>query len=70
MADGHPLESNTLFRMRWNCGRITLQSPNGRFLGVAPNSLLLANATIPGELSSPPASFFQVIDAFKGAGVC
>ncbi|XP_066110627.1 fascin-3 [Saccopteryx bilineata] len=48
VADGHPLESNTLFRMHWNCGRIILQSPNGRFLGVTPNSLLLANATIPG----------------------
>ncbi|KAF5927631.1 hypothetical protein HPG69_000535, partial [Diceros bicornis minor] len=48
MADGHPLESDTFFRMHWNCGRIILQSPNGRFLGIAANGLLMANATIPG----------------------
>ncbi|EPY81130.1 fascin-3 [Camelus ferus] len=48
LADGHPLESDTFFRMHWNCGRIILQSPNGRFLGIAPNGLLMANATIPG----------------------
>lgn len=68
LANGHRLECDTFFRMHWNCGRIILQSPNGRFLGIAPNSLLMANATIPGELSSPPASLFQVWDAFKGAG--
>ncbi|XP_054420108.1 fascin-3 [Pteronotus mesoamericanus] len=48
LANGHPLESDTFFRMHWNCGRIILQSPNGRFLGIAPNSLLMASATIPG----------------------
>ncbi|KAF6275984.1 fascin actin-bundling protein 3 [Rhinolophus ferrumequinum] len=48
MADGHPLESDTFFRMHWNCGRIILQSPSGRFLGIAPNSLLMSNATVPG----------------------
>lgn len=60
LANGHRLECDTFFRMHWNCGRIILQSPNGRFLGIAPNSLLIANATSPGELSSPPASLFQV----------
>ncbi|XP_019501655.1 PREDICTED: fascin-3 isoform X1 [Hipposideros armiger] len=49
MADGCPLEPETFFRMYWNCGRIILQSPSGRFLGIAPNSLLMANATIPGS---------------------
>nr|XP_014990335.2 fascin-3 isoform X3 [Macaca mulatta] len=48
MADGHPLESDTFFRMHWNCGRIILQSCRGRFLGIAPNGLLMANATLPG----------------------
>lgn len=65
MADGHPLESDTFFRMHWNCGRIILQSPNGRFLGIVANGLLMANATIPGESSSPPARLFQVRDAFR-----
>lgn len=66
MADGHPLEPDTVFRVHWNCGRIILQSPSGRFLGIAPNSLLMANATVPGELSSLLASLFQVQDAFRG----
>ncbi|KAL4669291.1 hypothetical protein H8959_007845 [Pygathrix nigripes] len=48
MADGHPLESDTFFRMHWNCGRIILQSCRGRFLGITPNGLLMANATLPG----------------------
>ncbi|KAK2506796.1 hypothetical protein MC885_012153 [Smutsia gigantea] len=48
MADGHQLESDTFFRMHWNCGRIILQSPNGHFLGVVANGRLMANATIPG----------------------
>nr|KAF6469438.1 fascin actin-bundling protein 3 [Molossus molossus] len=48
VANGYHLESDTFFRMHWNCGRIILQSPNGRFLGIAPNSLLIANASIPG----------------------
>lgn len=52
LANGHRQECDTFFRMHWNCGRIILQSPSGRFLGIAPNSLLIANATIPGELSS------------------
>lgn len=49
MADGHPMESDTFFRVHWNCGKILLQSSNGRFLGIAANGLLMANATIPGE---------------------
>ncbi|XP_062054403.1 fascin-3 [Lepus europaeus] len=48
MADGHPMESDTFFRVHWNCGKIILQSSNGRFLGIAANGLLMANATIPG----------------------
>uniref|UniRef100_A0A8C0VWL4 Fascin n=1 Tax=Castor canadensis TaxID=51338 RepID=A0A8C0VWL4_CASCN len=48
IADGHPLESDTFFHVHWNCGRIILQSSSGRFLGIAPNGLLMANATIPG----------------------
>ncbi|ELK24478.1 Fascin-3 [Myotis davidii] len=48
LANGHRQECDTFLRMHWNCGRIILQSPNGRFLGIAPNSLLIANATIPG----------------------
>ncbi|KAI5274076.1 Fascin-3 [Manis pentadactyla] len=48
MADGHQLESDTFFCMHWNCGRIILQSPNGRFLGIIANGLLMANASIPG----------------------
>ncbi|XP_046525692.1 fascin-3 [Equus quagga] len=48
MADGQPLESDTFFRMHWNCGKIFLQSPNGRFLGIVANGLLMANATVPG----------------------
>nr|XP_025147258.1 fascin-3 isoform X1 [Bubalus bubalis] len=48
MADGHPVECETFFRMHWNCGRILLQSPNGRFLGIAANGLLMASATVPG----------------------
>nr|ACA51044.1 fascin 3 (predicted) [Plecturocebus moloch] len=48
MADGHPLESDTFFRMHWNCGRIILQSCRGHFLGIAANGLLMANATLPG----------------------
>ncbi|XP_054581940.1 fascin-3 isoform X4 [Eptesicus fuscus] len=48
LANGHPLECDTFFRMHWNCGRIILQSPSGRFLGIAPNSLLIANAAFPG----------------------
>lgn len=56
IADGYPLESNTFFRVHWNCGRVILQSPSGRFLSIATNGLLMANATIPGEPShcSPP----------------
>lgn len=53
MADGHQLESDTFFRMHWNCGRIILQSRNGLFLGIVANGLLMANASIPGESSSP-----------------
>ncbi|XP_077626836.1 fascin-3 isoform X2 [Crocuta crocuta] len=49
VANGHPMESDTFFRMHWNCGRIILQSPNGRFLGIIDNGLLMANATIPGQ---------------------
>ncbi|ELW67426.1 Fascin-3 [Tupaia chinensis] len=49
MANGHPLESETFFRMHWNCGRIILQSSTGCFLGIAGNGLLMANATIPGR---------------------
>ncbi|XP_058153312.1 fascin-3 isoform X2 [Dasypus novemcinctus] len=48
MANGHPMESDTFFRVHWNCGRIILQSSRGRFLGFAANGLLMANATIPG----------------------
>ncbi|XP_031237195.1 fascin-3 isoform X2 [Mastomys coucha] len=48
IADGHPMESDTFFRVNWNCGKITLQCPNGRFLGIASNGLLMANVTIPG----------------------
>ncbi|KAF6085860.1 fascin actin-bundling protein 3 [Phyllostomus discolor] len=48
LANGHPLECDTFFRMHWNCGRIILQSPNRRFLGIAPNGLLMASVTIPG----------------------
>lgn len=48
IADGHPMESDTFFRVHWNCGKITLQSPNGRFLGIASDGLLMANVTIPG----------------------
>ncbi|KAK7813841.1 hypothetical protein U0070_002491, partial [Myodes glareolus] len=48
IADGYPLESNTFFRVHWNCGRVILQSPSGRFLSIASNGLLMANATIPG----------------------
>ncbi|XP_004592559.2 fascin-3 isoform X2 [Ochotona princeps] len=48
MADGHPMESDTFFCVHWNCGKILLQSSNGRFLGIAANGLLMANATIPG----------------------
>ncbi|KAL1777689.1 fascin-3 [Sigmodon hispidus] len=48
IADGHPLESDTVFRVHWNCGRILLQSSNGRFLSIASNGLLMANATFPG----------------------
>ncbi|XP_036037374.1 fascin-3 [Onychomys torridus] len=48
IADGHPLESDTFFRVHWNCGRIILQSSNGRFLSIISNGLLMANATIPG----------------------
>ena len=68
LANGHPMECDSFFRVHWNCGRIILQSPNGRFLGIAPNGLLIANATIPGELSSLLASLFQLKDAFQGAG--
>uniref|UniRef100_A0A8D2B446 Fascin n=1 Tax=Sciurus vulgaris TaxID=55149 RepID=A0A8D2B446_SCIVU len=48
IADGHPMESDTFFRVHWNCGKIILQSSNGRFLGIAANGLLMTNATIPG----------------------
>lgn len=48
IADGHPMESDTFFRVHWNCGKITLQSPNGRFLSIASNGLLMSNVTIPG----------------------
>ncbi|XP_059113437.1 fascin-3 isoform X3 [Peromyscus eremicus] len=48
IADGHPLESDTFFRVHWNCGKIMLQSSNGRFLSIISNGLLMANATIPG----------------------
>ncbi|EHB08668.1 Fascin-3 [Heterocephalus glaber] len=48
MADGHAVESDTFFRVHWNCGKIILQSSSGRFLSIAPNGLLIANATIPG----------------------
>ncbi|XP_008055219.1 fascin-3 [Carlito syrichta] len=48
MADGHPMESDTLFRVHWNCGRISLQSSHGRFLTIAANGLLMANASLPG----------------------
>lgn len=56
IADGYPLESNTFFRVHWNCGKIILQSSSGRFLSIASNGLLMANANIPGEPShsSPP----------------
>ncbi|XP_032725810.1 fascin-3 isoform X1 [Lontra canadensis] len=48
VANGHPMEPDTFFRVHWNCGKIILQSPNGRFLGIVDNGLLMANATIPG----------------------
>ncbi|KAF3819320.1 hypothetical protein GH733_013470, partial [Mirounga leonina] len=48
VANGHPMEADTFFRVHWNCGRIILQSPNGRFLGIIDNGLLMASATIPG----------------------
>ncbi|XP_042128875.1 fascin-3 isoform X1 [Peromyscus maniculatus bairdii] len=48
IADGHPLESDTFFRVHWNCGKIILQSSNGCFLSIISNGLLMANATIPG----------------------
>ncbi|XP_076980472.1 fascin-3 isoform X2 [Tamandua tetradactyla] len=48
MADGHPMESDTFFQVHWTCGKILLQSSNGRFLGITANGLLMANATIPG----------------------
>ncbi|XP_006896135.1 PREDICTED: fascin-3 [Elephantulus edwardii] len=48
MADGHPLESDTFFRMYWNYGRLILQSSSGRFLSIMANGLLVANATVPG----------------------
>lgn len=67
MANGHRLECDTLFHMHWNCGRIMLQTTSGRFLSIAHDGLLMANATIPGELSSPPTSLFQVKDAFRGS---
>ncbi|XP_049989927.1 fascin-3-like, partial [Alexandromys fortis] len=47
IADGYPLESNTFFRVHWNCGKIILQSSSGRFLSIASNGLLMANANIP-----------------------
>lgn len=56
MANGHRLECDTFFHMHWNCGKIMLQTASGRFLSIAPDGLLMANATIPGELNSPPAS--------------
>ncbi|XP_048196127.1 fascin-3 [Perognathus longimembris pacificus] len=48
IADGHPLEADTFFQVHWNCGKIILQSSNGRFLGIATNGLLMASSTIPG----------------------
>ncbi|KAH0502898.1 Fascin-3 [Microtus ochrogaster] len=48
IADGYPQESNTFFRVHWNCGKIILQSSSGRFLSIASNGLLMANANIPG----------------------
>jgi hypothetical protein len=65
IADGHPLESDTFFHVHWNCGRIILQSSSGRFLGIAPNGLLMANATIPGELSIPLARLSKIRDVFR-----
>lgn len=67
MANGHPMEADTFFHVHWNCGKIILQSPNGRFLGIVDNGLLMANATIPGEESGPPARLFQVREAFRGS---
>lgn len=60
IADGHPMESDTFFRVNWNCGKITLQCPNGRFLGIASNGLLMANVTIPGEPSHSPPSLTHI----------
>ncbi|XP_051007806.1 LOW QUALITY PROTEIN: fascin-3 [Acomys russatus] len=49
IADGHPMESDTFFRVHWNCGKISLQSAsNGRFLSITSNGLLMATASIPG----------------------
>ncbi|ERE91772.1 fascin-3 [Cricetulus griseus] len=48
IADGHPMESETFFRVRWNCGKIILQSSNGRFLSITSNGLMSATASIPG----------------------
>ncbi|KAM4874480.1 fascin-3 isoform 1-T1 [Thomomys bottae] len=48
IADGHPLESDTFFHVHWNCGKIILQSSNGRFLGIVSNGLLMTSSTIPG----------------------
>ncbi|XP_012520237.1 PREDICTED: fascin-3 [Propithecus coquereli] len=48
MANGHPLESDTFFRVQWNYGRIILQSLSGHFLGIAANGLLMASASLPG----------------------
>lgn len=53
------MESETFFRLHWNCGKIILQSPNGRFLGVSSSGVLVAHATIPGELDSLPTSYFM-----------
>lgn len=60
IADGHPMESDTFFRVHWNCGKITLQSPNGRFLSIASNGLLMSNVTIPGEPSHSPPSLAHI----------
>uniref|UniRef100_H0X8W5 Fascin n=1 Tax=Otolemur garnettii TaxID=30611 RepID=H0X8W5_OTOGA len=49
MADGHPMEPETFFRVHWSCGKIIMQSSNGRYLGIANNGLLMANATLPGS---------------------
>lgn len=69
VANGHPMESDTFFRMHWNCGRIILQSPNGRFLGIIDNGLLMANATIPGKHRNLLPGYCNSEMLSEGAGI-